>query len=197
MSHIEAPVGLRPYDTWPAGESKKQFVDRLAAGLAKDLPDYSIGISQPIIDGVNDLIGGAHSPLVVENLRRRPGSTARHRRADRRCPLFHPGHLQRVNFPRAADSADGDQIGSGEGGALRREHVRRAERHSNRRRPGAGVDRLRRRAGLSSDGAIHPGLEQFARCAQKSLREHIERRASALVSARRHPRAVGREHGDA
>jgi cobalt-zinc-cadmium resistance protein CzcA len=66
MSHIEAPVGLRPYDTWPGGESKKQFVDRLATGLAKDLPGYSIGISQPIIDGVNDMIGGAHSPLVAK-----------------------------------------------------------------------------------------------------------------------------------
>src|SRR5271154_6992830 len=66
MSHIEAPVGLKPYDTWPAGESKKKFVDRFAAGLAKDLPGYSIGISQPIIDGVNDLIGGAHSPLVAK-----------------------------------------------------------------------------------------------------------------------------------
>src|SRR5882724_858172 len=66
MSHIEAPVGLKPYDTWPAGESKKQFVDKLAAGLTRDLPGYSIGISQPIIDGVNDLIGGAHSPLVIK-----------------------------------------------------------------------------------------------------------------------------------
>jgi cobalt-zinc-cadmium resistance protein CzcA len=66
MSHIETPVGLKPYDTWPTGESKKQFVDRFAAGLAKDLPGYSIGISQPIIDGVNDMIGGAHSPLVIK-----------------------------------------------------------------------------------------------------------------------------------
>ncbi len=66
MSHIEAPVGLKPYDTWPGGESKKQFVDRLAKDLDKQLPGYSIGISQPIIDGVNDLIGGAHSPLVVK-----------------------------------------------------------------------------------------------------------------------------------
>src|SRR5208283_5129597 len=66
MSHIEAPVGLKPYDTWPRGESKKQFVDRLAGALSKDLPGYSIGISQPIIDGVNDLIGGAHSPLVAK-----------------------------------------------------------------------------------------------------------------------------------
>jgi heavy metal efflux system protein len=66
MSHIEAPVGLTPYDTWPAGESKKAFVDRLATELAGKLPGFSIGISQPIIDGVNDMIGGAHSPLVIK-----------------------------------------------------------------------------------------------------------------------------------
>ena len=66
MSHIEAPVGLTDYDTWPHHESKKQFVDKLAADLARDLPGYSIGISQPIIDGVNDMIGGAHSPLVIK-----------------------------------------------------------------------------------------------------------------------------------
>jgi heavy metal efflux system protein len=65
MSHIEAPVGLTPYDTWPGGESKREFVDRLAKDLAK-LPGYDIGISQPIIDNVNDMIGGAHSPLVIK-----------------------------------------------------------------------------------------------------------------------------------
>jgi heavy metal efflux system protein len=66
MSHIEAPVGLTSYDSWPEHESKKQFLNKLSAGLAKDLPGYSIGISQPIIDGVNDMIGGAHSPLVIK-----------------------------------------------------------------------------------------------------------------------------------
>jgi len=66
MSHIEAPVGLHPYDTWPNGETKREFVNRLASDLAAKLPGYSIGISQPIIDGVNDLIGGAHSPLVIK-----------------------------------------------------------------------------------------------------------------------------------
>src|ERR1700732_4152272 len=66
MSHIEAPVGLTGYDSWPEHESKKQFLNKLSAGLAKDLPGYSIGISQPIIDGVNDMIGGAHSPLVAK-----------------------------------------------------------------------------------------------------------------------------------
>ncbi|MGO9852942.1 MAG: efflux RND transporter permease subunit [Steroidobacteraceae bacterium] len=66
MSHIEAPVGLTPYDSWPHGETKRQFLDKLAATLARDLPGYSIGISQPIIDNVNDMIGGAHSPLVIK-----------------------------------------------------------------------------------------------------------------------------------
>jgi cobalt-zinc-cadmium resistance protein CzcA len=65
MSHIEAPVGLTPYDGWPGGESKQQFLGHLAATLAR-LPGYSIGISQPIIDNVNDMIGGAHSPLVIK-----------------------------------------------------------------------------------------------------------------------------------
>ena len=66
MSHIETPVGLKPYDTWPHGESKKEFVNKLSAQLDKELPGYDIGISQPIIDNVNDLIGGAHSPLVIK-----------------------------------------------------------------------------------------------------------------------------------
>jgi len=66
MSHVEAPVGLTPYDSWPHGETKRQFLDKLADTLARDLPGYSVGISQPIIDGVNDMIGGAHSPLVIK-----------------------------------------------------------------------------------------------------------------------------------
>jgi cobalt-zinc-cadmium resistance protein CzcA len=66
MSHIEAPVGLKPYDTWTDHESKKEFVNKLSAQLSKELPGFDIGISQPIIDGVNDLIGGAHSPLVLK-----------------------------------------------------------------------------------------------------------------------------------
>jgi heavy metal efflux system protein len=65
MSHIEAPVGLTDYDTWPHHESKKEFLDKMATDLAK-MPGYSVGISQPIIDGVNDMIGGAHSPLVIK-----------------------------------------------------------------------------------------------------------------------------------
>jgi cobalt-zinc-cadmium resistance protein CzcA len=63
-SHIESAVGLTPYDTWPHGESKAQFVQRLSRRLAQ-LPGMEVGISQPIVDGVNDMVGGAHSPLVL------------------------------------------------------------------------------------------------------------------------------------
>ena len=63
-SHIEVPVGLKPYSTWPHGETKAQFITKLSKRFAK-MPGYSIGISQPIIDNVNDLVGGAHSPLAL------------------------------------------------------------------------------------------------------------------------------------
>ncbi len=63
-SHIEAPVGLTPYATWPHGETKAEFLRRLNARL-QQLPGFSIGISQPISDMVDDVVGGAHSPLVL------------------------------------------------------------------------------------------------------------------------------------
>jgi cobalt-zinc-cadmium resistance protein CzcA len=63
-SHIEAAVGLKPYGTWPNHESKAQFVQRLSNRLAQ-IPGMTVGISQPIVDGVNDMVGGAHSPLVL------------------------------------------------------------------------------------------------------------------------------------
>jgi cobalt-zinc-cadmium resistance protein CzcA len=64
-SHIEAPVGLKPYDTWPAGMTKKDLVQKLYDRL-QQIPGISTGISQPISDMVNDLEGGAHSPLVIK-----------------------------------------------------------------------------------------------------------------------------------
>jgi cobalt-zinc-cadmium resistance protein CzcA len=63
-SHIEAAVGLKPYGTWPDHESKNEFIRRLSARLAR-VPGITVGISQPIVDGVNDMVGGAHSPLVL------------------------------------------------------------------------------------------------------------------------------------
>ena len=63
-SHIEAPVGLTPYALWPDGETKADFVRRVNARL-QQLPGFSIGISQPISDMVDDVVGGTHSPLVL------------------------------------------------------------------------------------------------------------------------------------
>jgi heavy metal efflux system protein len=64
FSHIEAPVGLTPYDTWPKGETKADFVRKLNARL-HELPGVNIGITQPISDMVFDAVGGAHSALVI------------------------------------------------------------------------------------------------------------------------------------
>ena len=62
-SHVEAAVGLTPYSTWH-GETKAQFLRKFNARM-EQLPGMTVGISQPIIDGENDMIGGAHSPLVL------------------------------------------------------------------------------------------------------------------------------------
>lgn len=63
-SHIEVPVGLKPYSEWPDKETKSQLIEKLSKKFAQ-MPGYTIGISQPIIDNVNDLVGGAHSPLAM------------------------------------------------------------------------------------------------------------------------------------
>ncbi|MBO1687914.1 hypothetical protein HJU46_17715, partial [Clostridium butyricum] len=59
-SHVEVPVGLKPYSEWPAGMNKAAFVRKLNERFSK-MPGFDVGISQPIIDGVNDAVGGAHS----------------------------------------------------------------------------------------------------------------------------------------
>ncbi len=63
-SHIEVPVGLTPYHTWKNHETKAQFIRKLNKRFAQ-MPGFSIGITQPIIDNVNDLLGGSHSPLAL------------------------------------------------------------------------------------------------------------------------------------
>lgn len=62
-SHVEAGVGLAPYSTWH-GETKAEFLRKFSARM-NQIPGVSVGISQPIVDGENDMIGGAHSPLVL------------------------------------------------------------------------------------------------------------------------------------
>jgi heavy metal efflux system protein len=62
-SHVESAVGLTPYSTWH-GETKGEFLQKFNARL-QQIPGISVGISQPIIDGENDMVGGAHAPLVL------------------------------------------------------------------------------------------------------------------------------------
>ena len=64
-SHIEAAVGLKPYDTWPKGETKADLIAKLSKRY-QQIPGVKVGFSQPMIDGVNDKIAGAHSELVVK-----------------------------------------------------------------------------------------------------------------------------------
>lgn len=62
-SHVEAGVGLTPYSMWH-GETKAEFLRKFSARM-NQIPGLSVGISQPIVDGENDMVGGAHSPLVL------------------------------------------------------------------------------------------------------------------------------------
>lgn len=61
-SHIEAAVGLKPYDQW--GGDKQALIRRMDARF-RQLPGFQISFSQPMIDGVEDMIAGAHSQLVL------------------------------------------------------------------------------------------------------------------------------------
>ncbi|OPC20258.1 hypothetical protein BAX95_07570 [Elizabethkingia meningoseptica] len=64
-SHFEVSVGIKPYKEWPSGKTKADLIKELAADY-KDMPGFTVGFSQPMIDGVMDKISGAHSELVVK-----------------------------------------------------------------------------------------------------------------------------------
>jgi heavy metal efflux system protein len=64
-SHYECSIGLKPYEEWPNGKTKYDLINELASDYAK-MPGYTVGFSQPMIDGVMDKIAGAHSELVVK-----------------------------------------------------------------------------------------------------------------------------------
>ncbi|MGB6468250.1 MAG: efflux RND transporter permease subunit, partial [Xanthobacteraceae bacterium] len=64
-SHMEAAVILKPYGTWPAGETKSDLVARMSAALDR-LPGFEIAFSQPIIDSVLDYVFDPHSALAVK-----------------------------------------------------------------------------------------------------------------------------------
>jgi cobalt-zinc-cadmium resistance protein CzcA len=64
-SHIEASVGLNPYNTWPSGETKANLISRMDERF-RDMPGFTVGFTQPMIDGIYDKIAGAHSELVLK-----------------------------------------------------------------------------------------------------------------------------------
>ncbi len=64
-SHIESSVGLIPYAQWPSGMTKADLIAKLTTRFAQ-IPGLTVGFSQPMIDGVNDKIAGAHSDLVLK-----------------------------------------------------------------------------------------------------------------------------------
>ena len=64
-SHMEAAVGLTPYSTWPAGETKQDLIRRMQARLDK-LPGFEIAFSQPILDSVLDYVFDPHSSLAIK-----------------------------------------------------------------------------------------------------------------------------------
>ena len=64
-SHFEVSVGIKPYSEWPSGKTKADLIDELAKEY-QSLPGFTVGFSQPMIDGVMDKISGAHSELVVK-----------------------------------------------------------------------------------------------------------------------------------
>ncbi|QIK52943.1 efflux RND transporter permease subunit [Dysgonomonas sp. HDW5B] len=64
-SHFEVSVGIKPYSEWLSGKTKADLIDELAKEY-QSLPGFTVGFSQPMIDGVMDKISGAHSELVVK-----------------------------------------------------------------------------------------------------------------------------------
>ncbi len=62
-SHIEASVGLKSYHDW--GGDKQALIRRMDARFQRDARLSRSSFSQPMIDGVQDMIAGAHSELVV------------------------------------------------------------------------------------------------------------------------------------
>lgn len=64
-SHFEVSIGIKPYKEWPKGKDKSHLIEELAKEY-EGMPGYTVGFSQPMIDGVMDKIAGAHSELVVK-----------------------------------------------------------------------------------------------------------------------------------
>ena len=58
-------VDLKPYDTWPHGQTKAELVDELSHRLQAAIPGASFNFTQPIIDTSTEIATGSSADLAV------------------------------------------------------------------------------------------------------------------------------------
>ena len=61
----EMLIGLKPYSTWPSGESKLDLIEKLRTKLSQQIPGVTLNFTQPIIDTVTETITGSSADLAV------------------------------------------------------------------------------------------------------------------------------------
>jgi len=61
----ELLVDLRPYDTWPAGRTKRALVDELSHRLTANIPGAAFNFTQPIVDTATEIVTGSSADLAV------------------------------------------------------------------------------------------------------------------------------------
>jgi heavy metal efflux system protein len=61
----ELLIELKPYDTWPAGKTKRDLVNELAQRLRAEIPGASFNFTQPIIDTSTEIATGSSADLAV------------------------------------------------------------------------------------------------------------------------------------
>jgi cobalt-zinc-cadmium resistance protein CzcA len=61
----ELLVGLRPYDAWPSGRTKRDLVEELGQRLRSAIPGASLNFTQPIIDTSTEMATGSSADLAV------------------------------------------------------------------------------------------------------------------------------------
>ena len=83
-SHIEASVGLHPYDTWPAGETKRELIRRMDARF-HGMPGFTVSFSQPMIDMVYDAVAARIVSLSSRSSVRISGKCGTSRNRSSRC----------------------------------------------------------------------------------------------------------------
>ena len=185
-SHIEAPIGLTPYDTWPKGETKADFVRKLNERL-KQLPGFAVGINQPISDMVFDLVGGAHSALVIRvfgddltedrRIAAEIVEILRNTRGTAEASIFQEP-------PAAADLDRGRPRGRR---ALRHQHLRHHQPDPERGRRRGGHAGFRRRPRLRRERALPIELPQRSGGDRQPDADQLQRHANSAV--RRSPRS--------